>query len=192
MASQIVCANQFVKAILRVAAAPRTAALPLGGVVATGGGLVATGLINGDLAFFDAYSGAPVASINVGGAIGRGVVTYRAGGRQRLAVAAGHTSKAYGTKRQCHARRAGRAIDAAVAPDAAEAKSPTAAIHAAELVLSSMANAAFAPTARGAAMRARHWGVVVTTRESVARCAACPRLRSIQPSSVSWKRRASA
>ncbi len=75
----------------------RTAALPLGGLVATGGGVVAVGEINGDVAFLDARTGTALGAVNVGQPIGGGVVSYAVAGRQRIAVAAGITSKVYGT-----------------------------------------------------------------------------------------------
>ena len=75
----------------------RTAALPLGGLVATGGGVLVAGEINGDVAFLDARTGAALATVNVGEPIGGGVVSYAVAGQQRIAVAAGITSRVYGT-----------------------------------------------------------------------------------------------
>jgi alcohol dehydrogenase (cytochrome c) len=59
------------------------------GVTPTAGGLVFTGDLNGDVLALDAASGAVRWRWTTSLPIGGGVVTYRAGGRQYLAVAAG-------------------------------------------------------------------------------------------------------
>ncbi len=51
--------------------------------------LVFTGDLNGEVPAFDVRSGAVLWRYSTGQPIGGGVVTYRAGGRQYLAVAAG-------------------------------------------------------------------------------------------------------
>jgi glucose dehydrogenase len=61
----------------------------LAGVTATAGGLVFTGDLNGDVLAFEAKNGNVLWRQAAGGAIGGGVVTYRADGRQHLTVAAG-------------------------------------------------------------------------------------------------------
>jgi outer membrane protein assembly factor BamB len=71
---------------------------PLGGVTATGGGLVMTGEINGDFVVLDASSGAVLYQRNLDGAIGGGVITYEAGGRQLIAIAAGDNNVTYHTR----------------------------------------------------------------------------------------------
>jgi alcohol dehydrogenase (cytochrome c) len=59
------------------------------GVTPTAGGLVFTGDLHGDVLAFDAATGAVRWRWATGLPIGGGVVTYRAGGRQYVAVAAG-------------------------------------------------------------------------------------------------------
>jgi PQQ-dependent dehydrogenase (methanol/ethanol family) len=76
----------------------RMPSLPLGAVTATGGGLVMTGEINGDFTILDAATGTVVYQGNVGGAIGGGVITYEAGGKQLIAIAAGDNNPTYKTK----------------------------------------------------------------------------------------------
>jgi alcohol dehydrogenase (cytochrome c) len=72
---------------------------PVGGLTATGGGLVITGQTNGDLIALDARTGALLYQRNLGaGAIDGGVVTYEAKGRQLIAVAAGDTNATYKAK----------------------------------------------------------------------------------------------
>ena len=58
-------------------------------VTPTGGGLVFTGDLNGDVLALDASSGAVLWRHATGAAVGGGVVTYQTAGHQRLAVAAG-------------------------------------------------------------------------------------------------------
>lgn len=72
-------------------------ALPLGGIVATAGGLVITGGIDGYLDFMDASSGSVLRALNLGQPIGGGIISFEAGGAQRLAVAGGMTSSDYQT-----------------------------------------------------------------------------------------------
>lgn len=74
--------------------------IPLGGVVATAGGLVITGTTDGTLLMLDAQTGTELFKTNVGGAIGGGIITYEAGGKQFIAVAAGDNNGTYQTKGQ--------------------------------------------------------------------------------------------
>ena len=64
----------------------------LSGVTATAGDLVFVGDLTGHLRAFDARTGQQRLDYAVGGPIGGGVVTYRAAGRQLVAVAAGMTA----------------------------------------------------------------------------------------------------
>ncbi|MGP0088353.1 MAG: PQQ-binding-like beta-propeller repeat protein, partial [Xanthobacteraceae bacterium] len=64
----------------------------LSGVTATGGELVFFGDMGGNLYAVDAVSGQKLWSAKLDGAIGGGVITYNAGGSQKVAVAAGLTS----------------------------------------------------------------------------------------------------
>ena len=64
----------------------------LSGVTPTAGGLVFVGTLTGTLVALDAETGAERLAYAVGGAMGGGVVTYRAGGRQLVAVATGMDS----------------------------------------------------------------------------------------------------
>jgi len=64
----------------------------VGGVTATAGGLVFFGDMGGDLYAVDAVSGRRVWGTKLDGAIGGGLITYVAGGSQKVAVAAGLTS----------------------------------------------------------------------------------------------------
>lgn len=75
----------------------KVSSIPLGAVTATGGGLVITGETDGTLLALDAQSGAELYKTNVGGAIGGGIVTYEAGGKQFIAVAAGDNNHTYET-----------------------------------------------------------------------------------------------
>jgi alcohol dehydrogenase (cytochrome c) len=61
-------------------------------VTPTAGGLVFTGDLNGNLFALDATSGKILYRYDTKNAIAGGVITYRAGGAQRVAVAAGNTS----------------------------------------------------------------------------------------------------
>jgi alcohol dehydrogenase (cytochrome c) len=76
----------------------RTKSIPLGGLVATASGLVITGTTAGEVLVLDAKTGAEMHKTNVSGGIGGGVITYQAGDRQLIAVAAGDNNLTYGTK----------------------------------------------------------------------------------------------
>ena len=65
----------------------------LAGVTPTAGGVVFTGELTGDAIALDAKSGALLWRGPTANAIGGGVVTYRAGGRQLVAVVAGFRSR---------------------------------------------------------------------------------------------------
>jgi alcohol dehydrogenase (cytochrome c) len=64
----------------------------LSGITPTGGGLVFFGDMGGNFYAVDAMSGQKLWSKKLDGAIGGGVITYSAGGSQKIAVAAGMTS----------------------------------------------------------------------------------------------------
>jgi alcohol dehydrogenase (cytochrome c) len=68
-------------------------------VTTTAGGLVFTGDLNGDVRAFDARTGKVLWRHRTGRAIGGGVVSYEAGGRQYLAVAAGMSAPIWPTKK---------------------------------------------------------------------------------------------
>ncbi len=68
------------------------------GVTPTAGGLVLTGDLNGDVLALDAESGSVLWRDSTGGAIGGGVISYQAGGHQRIAVAAGMTGRIWPVK----------------------------------------------------------------------------------------------
>jgi len=76
----------------------RTSALPLGAITATAGGLVMTGETNGDFVALSDATGEELYKINLGGAIGGGMITYEASGKQLIAVAAGHNASYYGAE----------------------------------------------------------------------------------------------
>jgi len=59
------------------------------GTAVTATGLVFTGDLNGDFLAFDAASGKVLHKIGLKQPVGGGVITYQAGGKQRIAVAAG-------------------------------------------------------------------------------------------------------
>jgi alcohol dehydrogenase (cytochrome c) len=61
-------------------------------VTPTAGGLLFTGNLNGDFLALDATTGATLFKYDTKNAIAGGVITYRAGGAQYVAVAAGNTS----------------------------------------------------------------------------------------------------
>jgi alcohol dehydrogenase (cytochrome c) len=66
---------------------------PVAGLIATAGGLVITGEVNGDLIALDAGAGALLYNNNLGaGAIDGGVITYEVKSKQLIAVAAGDNS----------------------------------------------------------------------------------------------------
>jgi glucose dehydrogenase len=69
----------------------------LGGVTTTIGRLVLFGDMGGNFYAFDAVSGKKLWSIDLGGAIGGGVITYDTGQGQKIAVAAGMTSPIWPT-----------------------------------------------------------------------------------------------
>src|SRR5215471_14396351 len=70
----------------------------LGGVTPTAGGLVFFGDIGGNFYALDAANRQKLWGQELGGAIGGGVITYTAGGAQRVAVAAGFTHLFWPTK----------------------------------------------------------------------------------------------
>jgi len=70
----------------------------LAAVTATGGGLVLTGDLNGDLYAFNATDGMQLWKQSTGAPIGGGVVTYLANGKQFVAVASGIASMLWQTK----------------------------------------------------------------------------------------------
>ncbi len=69
----------------------------LGGVTPTNGRLVLFGDMGGNFYALDAASGKKLWSMDVGGAIGGGVITYDTGQGQKIAVAAGMTSPIWPT-----------------------------------------------------------------------------------------------
>jgi alcohol dehydrogenase (cytochrome c) len=76
----------------------KVSSVPLGPVTATAGGVVITGETDGTLLVLDAHTGAELYKTNVGGGIGGGIITYQAGGKQLIAVAAGDNNATYQTK----------------------------------------------------------------------------------------------
>jgi PQQ-dependent dehydrogenase (methanol/ethanol family) len=69
----------------------------MSGVTPTAGGLVFFGDMGGNLYAYDSTSGRQLWSTNLGGAIAGGLITYDAGGGQRVAVTAGMTSPIWPT-----------------------------------------------------------------------------------------------
>ena len=69
-------------------------------VTPTAGGLVFTGDLNGDLIAFDAASGNVLHRISTQQPVGGGIVTYKNGDKQLVAVAAGLNSFVFGVKGQ--------------------------------------------------------------------------------------------
>jgi len=67
----------------------RTPTPLLGGVTTTGGGLVFCGDLNGDFSAYEGRTGKRLWTHHIGQPMGAGVVSYEAGGRQHIAVAAG-------------------------------------------------------------------------------------------------------
>ncbi len=67
----------------------------LSGMTPTAGGLVFFGDVNGDFYALDSATGQKLWGRKIGGPIGGGVITYVAGGGQKIAVAAGMTSPAW-------------------------------------------------------------------------------------------------
>ena len=64
----------------------------MAGVTPTAGALVFTADLTGTLRAFDAESGAILYELATGQSIGGGIVSYSAGGRQRIGVASGMKS----------------------------------------------------------------------------------------------------
>ena len=64
----------------------------------TAGGVVFFGDIGGNFYALDSANGEKLWGQDLGGAIGGGVITYTAGGAQKVAVAAGVVSAAWPTK----------------------------------------------------------------------------------------------
>jgi alcohol dehydrogenase (cytochrome c) len=74
------------------------AATPMvAGIVTTASGLVMTGDLNGDIMAFDAASGKMLHKIATKAPVGGGVITYQAGGKQRVAAAIGLEDRIMGT-----------------------------------------------------------------------------------------------
>lgn len=70
----------------------RTPKPMVAGITATAGGLVFTGDLDGQVLAYDVTSGKVLWSRSAGGAIGGGVISYQAGGKQFVAAAAGLNS----------------------------------------------------------------------------------------------------
>ncbi len=70
----------------------------LSGVTPTAGGLVFFGDMGGDFYAADVTSGKPLRKYRLNGAIGGGVLTYMAGGSQKIAVASGSNSIVWPTE----------------------------------------------------------------------------------------------
>jgi alcohol dehydrogenase (cytochrome c) len=70
----------------------------VGGLTPTAGGVVFFGDIGGNFYALDAASGQKLWGQDLGGAIGGGVITYTAGGAQKVAVAAGFSMLAWPAK----------------------------------------------------------------------------------------------
>jgi alcohol dehydrogenase (cytochrome c) len=77
-----------------------TAAPVVAGIAVTAGGLVMTGDLNGDFIIFDAATGQVLHRVETKQPVGGGVVTYQAGGKQFVAIAAGLTNAIMQTKGQ--------------------------------------------------------------------------------------------
>jgi alcohol dehydrogenase (cytochrome c) len=73
----------------------RSAMPVLGGITPTAGGVVFAGELTGDAIALDSKSGAVLWRQPTANAIGGGVITYRAGGKQLVAVAAGFKSRVW-------------------------------------------------------------------------------------------------
>ena len=71
----------------------------LGGVTPTIGRLVLFGDMGGNFYALDAMSGKKLWSMDLGGAIGGGVITYDSGQGQKIAVAVGMTSPIWPTRK---------------------------------------------------------------------------------------------
>jgi alcohol dehydrogenase (cytochrome c) len=70
----------------------RSARPMVAAVTTTAGNVVMTGELNGDFVVFDARSGDVLYRFNTGGPVGGGVITYKTGGKQYIAVASGSPS----------------------------------------------------------------------------------------------------
>ena len=70
----------------------------VGGMTPTAGGVVFFGDVGGNFYALDSATGQKLWGQDLGGAIGGGVITYTAGGAQKVAVAAGFTNIAWPTK----------------------------------------------------------------------------------------------
>jgi len=70
----------------------------IGGMTPTAGGVVFFGDVGGNFYALDSATGQKLGGQDLGGAIGGGVITYTAGGSQKVAVAAGFSMIAWPTK----------------------------------------------------------------------------------------------
>ena len=70
----------------------------VGGLTPTAGGVVFFGDVGGNFYALDSATGRKLWGQDLGGAIGGGVITYAAGGAQKVAVAAGFTNITWPTK----------------------------------------------------------------------------------------------
>jgi alcohol dehydrogenase (cytochrome c) len=77
-----------------------TAAPVVAGIAVTASGLLMTGDLNGDVIAFDAATGKVLHRIQTQQPVGGGVVTYQAGGKQYVGVAAGLTDAIMQSKGQ--------------------------------------------------------------------------------------------
>jgi len=78
----------------------KTASPMVAGIAVTAGGLVLTADLASDFLAFDAQSGKLLHRIKLGQPTGGGVITYRAGGKQKIAVATGLEDRIFGTHGQ--------------------------------------------------------------------------------------------
>ena len=86
----------------------------VGGMTPTAGGVVFFGDVGGNFYALDSATGQKLWGQDLGGAIGGGVITYTAGGAQKVAVAAGFTNIAWPTK-PVHAKVVVLGLDSAAA-----------------------------------------------------------------------------
>jgi alcohol dehydrogenase (cytochrome c) len=70
------------------------------GIAVTGGGLMLTADLNGDLLAFDAATGKLLHKIATQQPAGGGIITYQTGGKQRIAMATGMENRIFGTHGQ--------------------------------------------------------------------------------------------
>jgi alcohol dehydrogenase (cytochrome c) len=70
----------------------------LGGMTPTAGGLVFFGDVGGNFYALDAQTGEKLWGPNIGGPIGGGVIAYKAGGGEKIAVTIGFTNPAWPTQ----------------------------------------------------------------------------------------------